>query len=79
MTQLGFCPKCGQHGPLHELHKDDDEYRRYRRFRKTYSKPELYCDRCIDRIKHQQAVDRRDAVVRRYDRERKYGRPYHGR
>ena len=72
--QQGFCPRCGQHGPLHELHKDDGTYRR---FRKTNYKPELYCERCIDRIKHQQAIDRRDAAMRRFDRDKKYGRAHH--
>lgn len=74
LTQMGFCPRCGQHSVLHELHQGDGTYRR---FRKPCDRPKLYCERCIDRIKHQQAMDRKASSFKRYEFERKYGK--HGR
>jgi len=70
MTQQGFCPRCGKHAPLHELHRGDGIYRR---FRKTCDNAPLYCESCIDRIKRQEAFDRKDAAIRQYEREKKHG------
>lgn len=71
MTQQRFCPRCGKPGPLHELHRGGGVYRR---FRKTCDNAPLYCESCIDRIKRQEAVDRKDAAMRQYNREQKHGR-----
>jgi len=76
LTQSGFCPRCGQIGPLHEFHKDVGTYRR---FKKPYEKPPMYCERCIDSIKRQQAISRKEAAMRRYEWERKYGKGHHAR
>jgi hypothetical protein len=76
LTQQGFCPRCGKHASLHELQKGDGIYKRSR-FRKGYEKVELYCEGCIDRIKNQEAIDRKHAAIRRYEQDRKYGRAHH--
>lgn len=55
MSQLGFCPSCGDFGELVPEHRDDGRpaYIRYRG-----PQPILYCKDCVARMKLEKARER---------------------